>query len=782
MKILAILSIAFGGFICFICFICFIPVFFRELLMMRKANLLHSFLFLLLSCFLTLPTLAQEPPLSDSRPLKMGSVTPLNSPVGRYQKIEFKIDLQGTFLSPFDPREIDVMGIFTSPSGKRINGPAFYFQDYERKFSRGREILKQKGKAQWRLRFCPGEVGGYSLKIKARDKSGKTVESAVVNFEVLPSSSPGFIRLHPKDSRYFAFDSGKTYIPLGANVCWAGPKGTYDYDQWLPRYGSAGATFFRVWLGPSWTTFALERHSIGKFSQVSSYRLDYVLDLARKEGLYVMLCFDSYNELRYKAERAFAYWDKTPHNKANGGPLERPVQFWDKPVMRRLYQNKLRYLVARWGADTHVMAWEFWNEVDLVSPFAFHPEKVKKWHRDMSRHLRRLDPYKHLHSTSFAWSPGRPYIDGLKEMDFVQTHQYGAVDMAKNLVKWQGEKSRYGKPHIIGEFGASSLGKDREVDPTGICLHNGLWAPLLSGSAGGGMVWWWDNHIEPHNLYYHLKALSRFIRGVDFGFENFQPLSSYVFRFKSSPPDRYRDLPLSGPVSWKKSRANRPTIVRIGPLEVKIKGEVAGILHGLTNHPDKHNPLTLQMNLPHGTVIHISVKGVSGYGGAHLVGKIDGQRIFDKEMDDPDGDSSHKTLDQHNGKYSLFIPAGKHTVVIENLGKDWVLVNYLVEKALFKKSPHLNLYGLRGKGVTLLWIQNPLHTWELAGKGKRAPGGEPATELLLPGFSGKYRVIYWDTYRGKAIKTIILEASKNGLRVDLPPIRRDVALRIERRG
>src|SRR3712207_803358 len=151
-----------------------------------------------------------------------------------------------------------------------------------------------------------------------------------------------------------------------------------------------------------------------------------------------MFCLESFNSLRSRHEHAM--WLQNPYNRANGGPLASPQQFFTDERARRLFRQKLRYAVARWGYSTHLMAWEFWNEVDLTDQYA--STAVRDWHAVMSRHLRELDPWDHLQSTSYARSEGDAAVDGLRELDFVQTHRYGPLDMAADLPEWSRRKAR----------------------------------------------------------------------------------------------------------------------------------------------------------------------------------------------------------------------------------------------------------------------------------------------------------------------------------------------------
>lgn len=727
------------------------------------------------------------PNTSDNRPLKIAGVTALSPSVPRCGRAEFAVDLRGTYADAFDPDEIAVDGEFVAPGGKSVKVPAFYFQDYTRETRDNSERLTPSGEPRWRLRFAPTVVGRYTLEVTARDKSGKEAHSQPVTFECVASDDPGFVRRSPDDWRYFQFDSGKPYIPIGANVCWAGSRATLDYDDWLPRYGQAGCTYFRVWLGPGWTTFGMEHtgdgFGLGKFDQSKAWRLDYVLDLARKHGLYVMLCMDSYNELRRKSEGGYGCWEDTPHCAANGGPLNEPREFWTNPTMLRLYKNKLRYLVARYGWDTHVMSWEYWNEVDIISSDAFKADEVARWHAKMSDYLRGIDPNKRLQTTSFASSPGIPVIDKLPQLDYIQTHAYGLSDGAPELTAFQKIKQGYGKPSYVGEFGADAGGPDSKVDPGGILLHDGMWSTLMTGSAGSAMLWWWDNHIAPGNLYYHFAALSKFIKGVDFPRESFELIDNASFAFKDASVEiPYRDLMQGGPRGWEPSDENKPGKVRVSAEGVvSFEGKVAGILHGLVNHLNLHNPLTFDLALPHPTRLTIKVSGVSGYGGAHLVAVIDGATILDKLMPDTNPSGKHDTLQGYDGNYTIDVPAGSHTVKVENTGTDWMLVSYVLERAERKTTPDLRLYGMRGKTVSLIWVQNAMHNYGRIHATGRQPDPIPPTTLTIPAWpKGDYRVAFWDTYEGKETATQNVTVTASGLRIELPPIPKDVALKIER--
>jgi len=446
--------------------------------------------------------------------------------VGQYEKFELTARIAAAFENPFDPEKIEVQAELRSPSGAVIRVPGFFYQEYERHLEQGREVLKKVGQPSWKVRIAPIEVGKYRVVLTVRDKQG-SARSDTLEFESVPSRNPGLVRRSQKVPTLFEFDSGKPYFPIGENICWPGPRGTWDYDDWLAALGSNGANYGRLWIGP-WDCFTLERAPknaddplrIGFYDLANAWRLDRVLEKARENGLYLLLCLESFNSLR--ASEPFPFWNHCPYNAVNGGPCKKPESFFTHPVARKFFKRRLRYLVSRWGYSPNVFAWEFWNEVDIIEKYI--PPQVAAWHREMAHYLRALDPWKHMITTSFARSDGDARIDGMREMVFVQTHEYGSPDVAESLPRWSRQKvEKYGKPHFVGEFGTDWRGEGEKQDATGVCLHNAIWAAALSGSAGSAMTWWWDSHVHPRNLYYHFRALSRFLRDVDWIREAYRP-------------------------------------------------------------------------------------------------------------------------------------------------------------------------------------------------------------------------------------------------------------------
>jgi hypothetical protein len=97
------------------------------------------------------------------------------------------------------------------------------------------------------------------------------------------------------------------------------------------------------------------------------------------------------------------------------------------------------------------------------------------------------------------------------------------ADTAETLVAAVELLRQPGQPSLVSEYGADFRGPAETLasDPDAVAFHAGLWAPLLAGTAGTGMSWWWDNVVDPEDLYFHLAAVSAFVDGLAFDEQGF---------------------------------------------------------------------------------------------------------------------------------------------------------------------------------------------------------------------------------------------------------------------
>jgi hypothetical protein len=724
--------------------------------------------------------LAEEQSLAMARPLRLARVTadPPSAPV--HARITLTIELEATYDNPFDADDVRLDATVSPPEGPAWQVPGFLCQPFTRELVEDRERLAPGGAPQWLVRLSFPRPGVYSVVVSATDRSG-TVTAPALTLEATPADVPGMVRRHATDHRYFVTDRGETLFLSGANVCWGGGAGTYDYDTWLPKYAEAGCNWFRVWLSPQFFTFAMNTNESGfdRISLGNAWRLDHVLGLAERLGLRVMVCIDSFNILRSE-KRLYGAWEKSPYTTANGGPLEEPREYFTNAVMLNAYQDRLRYLVARYGCGPGVFAWEFWNEVDIIDQYD--SATVTGWHRDMARYLRSIDPWRHLIGTSHARPSGDPRLDALPEVDYVQTHHYGVRDMAKDLHEDRLLKAAaLDRPHFHGEYGISGNGVDTSaVDPDGVHLHNGLYASVGQLQAGTPMTWWWDSYVEPRNLYPVFAAFNKWVAGFDFVAQAARSVKATLL-FPEERPQRVPDDDVLSPsqVSWKSAPFNAPVSVQVSREgDVVSPVPLSRVMHGVRNHPDLHNPVSFQVDAPHDSTFGVVVEGVSGHGGAALQIRIDDTVVRDEAFDDPDGTDNKDTLTKYDGVYDAPIPAGRHTITVENTGTDWFNVSYRIP--WLRGEPMLRVLGVQGTTEGLVWVQNRAHTWPAVAKGKHQAAPVNGACLRLESMPpGTWRVETWDTVKGDVTCASTQTVGADGLlEFPLPPITWDAAFRL----
>ena len=460
-----------------------------------------------------------------SEELKISGITENSKIIGLYKKFELTLGIRATYDNPYDPEDIDLTAEFTSPSGRRSVIPGFFYQDFKRVIDKNQEFLVPADSPVWKIRFTPTEAGKWKYKIKIKDRTGEIASQEAI-FECQPSKEHGFVRVSTGDPLYFEFDDKAPYFAIGMNVCWYdGKRGTLDYENWYKKMSENGMNFSRLWMSASWG-FGIEGKDTGLGNYTNrldrAWQLDYVIDLSEKSGIYNMLCLLNHGLFSTTAN---SEWVNNPYYESNGGPCAKPSDFLSNAEAKKYFKRWLRYVVARWSYSPYILSWEWWNEVDHAN---FDLNELAPWIREMSEYLDTLDPYKHPRTISFANKSGDK-IFSMPEISFTQKHRY-ATGYWASVVSYDSRKmtKKYNKPFIMGEFGQSWRNGQEciSADPGGIHLHNAIWSAALSGSAGTAMIWWWDSYVDPQNLYYHYKALSRFAKDERWTSSGFRKLDS----------------------------------------------------------------------------------------------------------------------------------------------------------------------------------------------------------------------------------------------------------------
>lgn len=652
----------------------------------------------------------------------------------------------------------------------------------------------KQGGTSWKVRFTPVEEGRYRYHITAKDGQSAT-RSEQREFEVIASDRPGFIRVSPRDPHYFAHDNGDLFFPIGHDVIWSGAGGPLDLAfAHFPKMAAHGenCTYQIMHALPSFPPrLAIEWQKLGVYDLAAAAKLDWYLDLGEKHGIYFKLSFDVHAH-NIADEPGHGLWHENPYNAERGGPCARPNEFYTNRHALESYKKRLRYIVARWGYSPYVMAWEAFAEIDGATeldgragwgyPTKAGGERISamlvEWLRETTAYLRRMDPYDHLISISFGGDVSDPRIWEMPEIEYTQIHHYNSRDTAKPIADWCRRLTEdYAKPMMVTEFGWGTRGVDNSVDPEGICLHNGMWASVMSGAAGAAMTWW-CRRVEELNLYPHFQALRNFVRGIEWPNERFQPATVEV-RTPQQANLPSVTITARGPFSG--AEVSEFTVHNDG--SVNEPGQVAAFLLA-PGRPEPRALPTFHVTYPVDGTFAVHVDSVSP--DARLDVYLDDRLALRQELPAQDVEGKSCTLSErwqvwqctYDEDFAVSVPAGPHTIRLENgkPGFSWIRISHYT---LTNYDPRpLRVVGLTGRRTTLLWIQNKESTW-----GNDVRGLEPhvisGAKLTVDDLKqGEYRVEWWDTYSGTIAAAETVAAGAGRIEIDVPPLRRDVACKI----
>jgi hypothetical protein len=178
---------------------------------------------------------------------------PEPSTVGRFHKAEFSVAWTRQYANPYDPEEVALSLEVTTPSGAKLNVPAFFEQPYERllldRSGRKAEWLYPTGQPCWRVRYTPVEVGKHLAAAVLQEPAG-VHRSAPVALECVVAPGRGFVRVSKQDARFFELDDGSPFFPIGQNVAFIGESQHLDTErarEVFRKMAAQGANFARVW-------------------------------------------------------------------------------------------------------------------------------------------------------------------------------------------------------------------------------------------------------------------------------------------------------------------------------------------------------------------------------------------------------------------------------------------------------------------------------------------------------------------------------------------------------
>lgn len=684
-------------------------------------------------------------------------ISVLTPGVEKYGKFEAVISLTASFANPYDYSQIALRGAFTSPSGIATAVDGFFMQDYTLNAANG--VLTPAGQGEFRLRFSPNETGVWSFTASVTDAAGTAV-SEVFTFQCAGISTPanhGFLRT--SQSNYLQFDDGAPYIAIGENIAWQNNNPYLNYRSWLNGLISNGGNFFRLWhahwgLGIEWND-GNGFQGLRRYKQTNCYYQDWLFDYCAENGVYIMLALQHHGPVSTQVN---PNWDDSPYNAANGGPCQNTVDFFTHEQAREHTKNRYRYIVARWGYARSILCWELFNEVLWTDNFQANKDLVAQWHFEMSDYLQSIDPNGHLVTTSYG--------DGLTDENvwlypgiaFTQTHTYlNTPNIERALAHGnRNHLDAFGKPTLNGEFGLGGAASLANQDPDGIHIHNALWGGLFSGAFGTAMTWWWDNYIHPRNLYYHFSGLSGIASETPFLEGKLAPARAYA----AGAPG---DLSLTPSLGWSGIGEGQISIDENG--QVSPAGAALGqFLYGAQWNTQYRSPPTFNVNYPAAGEFTVATGGEASTN-PRIAIWLDGNLLLQQ------GGAP-------NTNYTITVPAGAHSIKVDNTGTDWITIASYTFEGL---GSQVDAYVLvsEGQDIAAGWALNNLYNHQYVAANGLPPSAPPCS-VLAEGFQdGAYSVRWYDPLTGALYGGGQAVASGGTLSVPLPSFLWDVAFIVD---
>jgi hypothetical protein len=672
--------------------------------------------------------------------------------VGRYEKFELTFTLSQTYANPFDPCIIDVTVSFNEPGGTLATIPAFFYQNYTVSGSNP-EQYTTAGATSWKARFAPSKLGTHNFDITIKDASGTVVETNAGSFLCQESSHKGFIRVNPTDPAFLSYDNGDTRANIGHNIGW-NTGGIYGWNNYLKKMHTAGENWVRHWMcryGSDWGTI-LEWKSggyfqgAGKLSMQIALRLDRYIEIAEQNDVAIQLALQHHGQFSTTTNPD---WTDNPYNTAAGGFLNTPDEFFTNAEARRLTKNKYRYIVARWGYSPAIFAWELFNEVQFTDGWGSNQASVVNWHDEMSAYIRSIDPFKHPVTTSSHGS-GFENIWNLPDINLIEVHYYG-TDTINTFEQTARGLAGFNKPVIMGEFGTGTGG---QTDPEGLELHNGIWSSFLVKSSAH--LWWWDNFIDPCNLYGVFTPLAIYAANenlADYNLARAQRAVSGAEAYYASPvlSDFWA---VTTQFDFYLQEDYFPGMENLSRwLHGTSKDQ-----YGVRSDPNFH------LNMLTAGALKIHVQSTADWCDNSLKVLVNGGQVF----------SHTYPADSNNFTIAVPLSAGQQSVHIVNTGADWFNISSY-EFAPNNVSP-LDSIGLSSKKRAYIWIYDVNSQIGLTNHG--VIHNEP---VIVKGLDdGSYTVeVYATRDAGGVIDSGGADSVSGVLTYTLPDFEKDIAVKVK---
>jgi hypothetical protein len=436
-------------------------------------------------------------------------------PMGLYEKFEIFLSIEASYENPFDPDEIDIMGIFISPSGKEWKVPGFYSPAFQGGFS---------------IRFSANETGEWSYAVKVRDKNG-TAESETRTFSVIPSDYHGPVRI-ASNKRYLEHADGTSWYGVG--MWYGGRTNTEDLDELKDR----GVNYISRLITPLETRGT----GLGRYDQLLCSQVDELLEELEKQDMQLALNLWFHSFL---SETVWGGGNIAWHTNPYQYVCEAKDFYSSENAWK--YQEKLyRYMIARWGYSRSLAIWFIVDEVNGTDGWASGDSLgAAVWVRKVHDYFKKHDPWQHLTTGTRSGGVNEWWNRGYEVLDLAGREIYEAQGFPVNETgqaasedthpltysyrNYHGQVSKlwmnFEKPAIIPETGWDHTFYEMSMPGYMAQYHNAMWVSLASGTAMSPFWWRYSRELNDNIVTDQLLHLRRFTERIPFsGLSNPAPV------------------------------------------------------------------------------------------------------------------------------------------------------------------------------------------------------------------------------------------------------------------
>jgi hypothetical protein len=679
------------------------------------------------------------------------SVSPKS--VGCYERVDIDIHLDASFSNPFDPEEVDISIELKTPKGKTIIIPAFNYQPYDRK------ILEQDGRKldwiypiappSWRARFTPEEVGKYlcTAVLKTKDRM---LRSTTESFFVKPKKHHGFVTISSKDPRFFSFEDGTPFFPIGQNLAFIGPMQYVNLakaEEIFKKLADNGVNYLRIWVCCDDWAIAIEsqKSAFGRSwgpkppivpmpdkgnrlcvqigdESVLSVEPSHPVALKPNSTYVLSGRLRSENPLKVIIERngtplgeAISLGEKgrwipfkreftTPQNEWWLGSLRLRKEGEGKLLLADLsLKEKGDGVELLWEADVNRPIMGFYNQVDC-----FMLDEIVSLAEIYGIHLQLCLLTRNLYMDKLKDENSPEYDEAIRFAKKLLRYAVARWGYSTSVVSWEYWNEQ--DPNLPTERFYNEMGSYLEkIDPYRHLRATSAWAPAPRD--------WTNRKLDVADLHWYLRP-------------------------------NWNEL-------WKDAVA---AVLDRAQLLRKYASEKPALLSefGLADEQWRLSPYMEkdeELLHFHDALWASALSGLSGTTMFWWWEKLDEMNAY-----------------RHYKPLSLFISDIPFTSGLQPINAQ-------------TSDEAIRVIGLQGKDRAYLSLSNKEASWYSVVVEKMKPRKREGVSIIIKGLSpGKYKVQWFDTYEGRALEEKIPEAKEGTLQISAPPFLRDIACKILRIG